>query len=141
MTIHDIDKKMIFEAASVYASDEDGDVQLMQRIIHQSSEPKATTINEAMFRPLIVRGLRLGDFALFASVADNNGVAEIPYLVTDYANEDTATIAAYELIRKSPLEYVTRHLAKSLQYINPPELAQFQINELMGYIDERFPRG
>ena len=132
---------MIFEALSVYTSSEDGEAQLAHRIVRQPSGLAPRTVLEAESRPLHVSGLRLGDFALFASLADTETVAEIPYLVTDYRDEDAATITAYELVRNTPSEYVTRHLAKSLQLLTPGEILEFSIDDdLMEYVEKRFPR-
>lgn len=132
---------MIFEALSVYTATEDGEAQLAQRIVRQPRGLEAHTVREAESRLLRVSGLRLGDFALYASLADTDTVTETAYLVTDYHNEDTATIAAYELIKREPSEFVTRQLATSLQHLNPGELLDFDIDEdLMRYVDKRFPR-
>lgn len=130
---------MIFEAASVYTSSENGEVRFALRSVHQPNGLRASTIQEAMSRPLAVRGLRLGDFALYASLADESGVAVVPYFVTSYKNEDLATIASSDLVLESPWIHVTRHLAASLQFIDPSGLEEFRISELQDYIADHFP--
>jgi hypothetical protein len=131
---------MIFEAPNAYTTNEDGEVQLVARTISQKLESRALTVTEAKNRRLLIRGLRLGDFALYVSLTDNNVADEVGYFVTDYVNEDLAEIASYDLIISEPQVYVTRHLARSLQSVNPSDLECFDTSGLINYIDRRYPR-
>lgn len=133
---------MIFEATRVFASNEDGGAQSAPCIVHQVNYvPKAKTIEQATSRSLTVRGLMLGDFALIASLADHSGAITTPYLVTDYTNEEFATIASYDLVMKEPTKHITRHLASSLGFITPETLIHLNIHDVMGHIDKKFPGG
>lgn len=131
---------MIFEAASIYQYNDQGDVGLACHPVLLTPETAPTSIHEAESRPLLLRDVRLGEFALFASMADANGVAETAFLVTDRANYEDVTVAAYETIMQDPHHYVTDYLAKQLQAITRSELDQFNISELMTYIDQQFPQ-
>ena len=130
---------MIFESAAIYRYNDEGDVEFASHPVSLIPDTKPTSIREAESRPILVRDVRLGEFALFASMADSTGVAEGAFLVTERANTEDVSLVAYSTIMQSPQSYVTSYLAKQLKSIKKSELEQFNIPELIEYVEIHFP--
>lgn len=130
---------MIFEPATIYRYNDEGDVELASHPVSLIPDTKPTSIRDAESRAVLVRDVRLGEFALFANMADDTGVAQGAFLVTERANAEDVALVAYSAIMQSPRSYVTPYLAKQLKSIKKSELEQFNIPELIEYIEIHFP--
>ena len=130
---------MIFESAAIYRYNDEGDVEFASHPVSLIPDTKPTSIREAESRTVLVRDVRLGEFALFANMADDTGVAHGAFLVTERANAEDVSLVAYSAIMQSPQSYVTSYLAKQLKSIKKSELAQFNIPELIEYVEIHFP--
>lgn len=127
---------ILFEALSIYYV-ENGQVGLRSADITPANASQLTTIPEAK-RPLLVQGIYAGDFAVFISLADSDGVAEIPYLVTTEGS-DTSTIVPSDIVELDTRTFGTYELARKLQSVDPTDIAQFGIEALISSLSKRYP--
>ncbi len=132
-----------FEPESVYTVDGDGCLDIVgkrQRLILPLPASAPNTIDHAQSTTILVDGIKPGDFAIFATLRDDESVKQgVPFLVTGHCNSEQGAIVAADLIEQAPTIYMTKHLARVLQYILPNELEQFNIPAIGDAANRLFP--
>jgi hypothetical protein len=127
---------MHFEVDQVYSVASDGTFDFNSRDIRFKYTDYLLFKNTLKVSPIIVEGMKPNDFAVFATVFDEDGAEEIPFLVLDYRRKTgSAVLAACELVEAQLDKYVSPHLVRTMRSIDRGELAQFTINELVEYVD------
>ena len=128
---------MIFEAGIVYTVNPEGSI--LPRCTQIALNPGETVgkIPDPQAE-LIVSGILRDDFALFATVIDNDGADEIGYLITQYRNQDHATIVPSQLILEHPGSYITREFAALVDRIPYGEIEQFSLAAIKKYVGNHF---
>ncbi len=129
---------ILFEAQTIFSA-ENGHVEVREgRLLPLIDEEQTFRRIDDAHQPVLVQGIRLGDFAVMMCLADRDNTFSVPYLITAY-DPEVSTMTPADIVSQDPGRYARPDLAHQLQLLSPEEIAEFGVESLMKEINLRYP--
>ena len=130
-------ERTIFAPGNLYGVDHETESLVFHNV--QRIRPIRTADNPYFVYPFEAEGAHKHDFALFATVIDNNGATLRDYLMTEVDSSGTGLFVPTKIVDAMPRQYLTLEFAQKAAHLAPEEIDQLGIDSIVRALRSRYP--